>query len=828
ADAEAALFVVDEAILALSGYALPDPLAAFYPHRESGVATDHSRPLVLLANDLDLSQLQQLGEQQRRLMRAGFAGAMPPPAAAPSAKAARAQEEVMGMSFSTSMDATINLLFGEGGGAPIAVRSNFNPLALFVPALRTDGQGRARSELTLPDNLTRYRVMAVAVAGERLFGAGEAALTARLPLMVRPSPPRFLNFGDQCELPVVLQNQTDEPLEVAVALRATNLALTQAPGWLAAVPANDRVEVRFPVAAEQAGTARFQVAATAGRAADAAEGSFPVWTPATGEAFATYGVIDEGAIVQPVAAPENVFPQFGGLEISQSSTALQALTDAVLYLQTYPFECAEQLSSRILAIAALRDVLQAFEVAGLPSAQEISEGVARGLEKLAGIQNEDGGFGFWRRDEESWPFVSVHAAHALQRARLKGWEVPGQALERAAAYLQGIDRRIPERYGTAARQTIVAYALFVRQLMGQSDEQRALALAQEAGGAAKLPLEAQGWLIPILRGSPAGAAALAEIRAGLANRVSETAATAQFVTGYGDDDYLILRSNRRADGILLDALITDQPGSDLIPKLVRGLLGHRVAGHWGTTQDNVFVLLALDHYFAAFERETPDFAARAWLGGGYAGEQRFQGRSTERRHLSIPMARLGGGEQRLTLAKEGPGRLYYRIGMRYAPLDLRLEPAQHGFAVERSYAAVDDPGDVRRDEDGTWRIRAGARIRVRLTLVAPARRYHVALVDPLPGGLEIENGALAVTGSQPADPAAPQTGWWWRPWFQHENLRDERAEAFAALLWEGVHTYSYLARATTPGSFVAPPPRAEEMYHPETFGRGASDLVVVE
>jgi uncharacterized protein YfaS (alpha-2-macroglobulin family) len=48
------------------------------------------------------------------------------------------------------------------------------------------------------------------------------------------------------------------------------------------------------------------------------------------------------------------------------------------------------------------------------------------------------------------------------------------------------------------------------------------------------------------------------------------------------------------------------------------------------------------------------------------------------------------------------------------------------------------------------------------------------------------------------------------------------------MLWEGVHGYDYVARATTPGSFVVPPPKAEEMYMPETFGRGASDRVVVE
>jgi hypothetical protein len=59
-------------------------------------------------------------------------------------------------------------------------------------------------------------------------------------------------------------------------------------------------------------------------------------------------------------------------------------------------------------------------------------------------------------------------------------------------------------------------------------------------------------------------------------------------------------------------------------------------------------------------------------------------------------------------------------------------------------------------------------------------------------------------------------------------MRDERAEAFTTLLWDGVYDYSYMARATTPGEFIVPPAKAEEMYTPEVFGRSGSDLVIVE
>jgi len=138
---------------------------------------------------------------------------------------------------------------------------------------------------------------------------------------------------------------------------------------------------------------------------------------------------------------------------------------------------------------------------------------------------------------------------------------------------------------------------------------------------------------------------------------------------------------------------------------------------------------------------------------------------------------------------------------------------------------------VQQLEDGSWQIRAGARVQVEIEMVAPARRYHVALIDPLPAGLEPINPALRLSEPPPEGqspgPPRPYRGWWWGPWYQHQNLRDERAEAFATLLPGGVYQYRYYARATTPGQFVVPPARAEEMYAPETFGRSASSRVLV-
>ncbi len=165
----------------------------------------------------------------------------------------------------------------------------------------------------------------------------------------------------------------------------------------------------------------------------------------------------------------------------------------------------------------------------------------------------------------------------------------------------------------------------------------------------------------------------------------ETAGAANFTTSYDDQNYLLLGSDRRTDAILLDALIDDNPQSDLIPKLVNGLLAHRTRGRWGNTQENVFVLLALDRYFNTFEAQTPDFVARLWLGDDLRRQPRIQ--RPHHRAAAKPTSpwptwwiqTQPAAAQDLILSKEGAGRLYYRLGLRYAPTDLAPGAAGYGL-----------------------------------------------------------------------------------------------------------------------------------------------------
>ena len=186
---------------------------------------------------------------------------------------------------------------------------------------------------------------------------------------------------------------------------------------------------------------------------------------------------------------------------------------------------------------------------------------------------------------------------------------------------------------------------------------------------------------------------------------------------------------------------------------MRGLLAHRKRGRWGNTQENVFILLALDRYFQNYEAQTPDFVARVWLGEQYVAGFNFVGRTTEYQTVRVPMAYLAqqAGEQDLILSKRAlAGCTTGWAQLRAQGPDAQAAGAGLYRAAHATRRWMIQPTCGRmRTASGTCGPARGCACE--LTMVAPTRRYHVALVDPLPAGFEAINPALAVSGSIPQD-----------------------------------------------------------------------------
>ena len=105
------------------------------------------------------------------------------------------------------------------------------------------------------------------------------------------------------------------------------------------------------------------------------------------------------------------------------------------------------------------------------------------------------------------------------------------------------------------------------------------------------------------------------------------------------------------------------------------------------------------------------------------------------------------------------------------------------------------------------------------------------LEDPIPAGFEVIDPAL-LTNSQQAGVSqqridANRGPFWFDDWSQ-SVIRDEKVALFSDFLPKGTYEYTYLLRATVPGTFNVMPSIAYQAYQPEVFGRSDSAVVTVE
>ena len=807
AGAEVALMAVDEAVLALSRQPHADPLAPFYDRVEEG--TTHQ------------STIDILPDQGRDLAGApGFRRW-------PLSEGSLIGSGSLGARAAKSPD----VIAGSANARLAASRKDFRGNAVFSPLLQTDASGRVALTVKMPDSLTRYRIVALATAKTRNFGKAESAIVTQRRLNARTVAPRFLTQGDTFSLPVLVQNLDSRPRTVDVAVRAANLVGRGPAGKRVAIAGGQRAEVRFDFTTLARGRAVVQTIVTSGDFADASNVDVPVYEPATTESFATYGTVDDAPRFEQLVVPDGIFRDVGGVEVQLASTQLQSLTDAYWYLYAYPHECAEQRSARMLATAAIHDILDLYQTPGRPTRGEIDAQRAKDARLLAKDQRDDGGWGYFG-GMKSDPFVTMQVLQALA-AQKTGGDTTAKATEfvakEARSLLAELERaaaapraREPDREHLHYLVSLAASALATLAAVGEDVRPRAERLHALAGSLSAYPVDAKARLLSLVAKQDRHQAMRAKLLGDLLSAVHETASSATVATSYVEmERMMLLVSNSKTSALVLEALIRERPDHPVITKLARGVLDGRRHGRWMSTQENLVALQSIRRYFDAYEKVTPNYTGKLWFGQAAYAEQAFVGRSNVRGTAALDWnALVPGSSHDLALVKAGPGRMYYRVGITYAPRKTDLEPLDAGFVVRRGYAPVDDPADVIRLPDGRLKIRLGAKVLVTLETITTTRRHQVALVDPLPAGFEAVDAALAT--AEHTQEAAGDTRW------DFTNLRDDRSEAFEMVMGEGRHQLSYTVRATTPGTFVAAPAKAEEMYSPETFGRSSGQTVLIE
>src|SRR5690606_10337373 len=95
--------------------------------------------------------------------------------------------------------------------------------AIWKPGVVTNAAGIATVSFDAPDNLTAFRVMAVAADRGYRFGSSDKRFTVSRPLQLHRILPRFLTLGDTLQGGVVVHNETGKAGKATVTLKSDAL-----------------------------------------------------------------------------------------------------------------------------------------------------------------------------------------------------------------------------------------------------------------------------------------------------------------------------------------------------------------------------------------------------------------------------------------------------------------------------------------------------------------------------------------------------------------------------------------------------------------------------
>ncbi len=802
---EVTLWAVDEGVLALTGYKTPDPIDLIYKPRGLGLH---------LASDLVTVAPQVLAEAVT-IKGEGSPGG------------------------------------GGGLGAAEVLRSRFKSTAFFIGSVVTDAEGSAVATAKLPDNLTTFRVMAVAVTAGDRYGSGRSALLVTRPLLARPALPRFLRRNDEFTAGVVVNQRAGGTPTVSVGAVASGVVLNGNPARTVTLTAGRGSEVRFAFRDTTEDVATFRFRVSSGGDADAVEKPLPVRPAYHPRASTAAGVLRDTTTVE-FALPADIDPARSRVELNLGTSVLAVVQGAYQYLRVYPYDCSEQVASEVLPLIALYQARLALG-AGVKLPPDAKDQIADAVGALSRRQRPDGGIGLWDAHDWTTPWLSAYAGEALIAARAAGMAVSDTVLSRLGDYLsKSLHNELPIQAPVAYWYTEfrvrladrVAAVDFLSRL-GRSDlagENDLLQLAPQLAWEDRVRLAE----VVARRGAVRAARQLLEpIWASV--QVEGRRAVVPDSTRRPFYFY----SWERPIARLLTATLAADSSHRLLGPLVETLIAQGRAGQlspWNT-QDYGTAVGAL----AAFARRQQRAAARGIrVRSGSRVVLEAPGRAASAAVIDSAAPLTGlltdgpSGSKTLRLALETPpggdAPVYYYVTVREVPRNRPVTPDQQGIQVERWYEDFATGKPI-------VSVAEGQLVRVRLRITLPAERQFVVLDDPLPAGLEAvdlslrTSGVLVGPGATPPEQAEHEEtegessyrwGWyygswddgWWSP-FDHKEMRDDRVVYAATVLWPGTYSATYVARATTPGVFVRPPAHAEEMYNPAVHGRSEGGVFSV-
>lgn len=756
--ADVCLFAEDEGTLQVIGYRTPRPIRYFYADRPLSVGT-----WTTLEQILDEDWGSRSTDNKGMFIGGGDAFG----SAAPGAMA-----------------------------QVLHLREDFNPCAVWLSSIRTDEQGRFKASYKNPDTLTRYRVMAVALAGNSGFGTGEGDYAVNKPIMLEPAPPFTATVGDSLNIPVTVSQTGSRKGKWTVTLKSNDVASISQPSQTLTLEGNQPKTLLFNVKFNRDGEARlvWEVrAADAGGVPyssgvysllrDAAVNMFEVVPPFPDLREWRCFSLSSGHTLDVPGLLATPFLPGTPVRVTLSTSPFIYADGSVNFLLRYPYGCLEQLSSSTLPW--IYEPLLAKYLPGFKgkTAEERNRTLTSGIRKILRNQLSDGSLAYWQGGSSANEYCP-YAALVLTLARENGAYVPDEALNKLYGYLE---RRLS---GKPRENLLGAWVLARADRLPASLLNRLLDKSGELSPENRLYLA-----LAVALSSRPDSGILARR---LMNREPETEDSGRCALLQGLAEMSLDAANAAARANLA-RLIMDRTSRSF---------GERPLY---TTWSSGWDVILLGEYLKGLKVSSMSAPFRV-----DCGAQVVNGTCS----LSSPgRFRTAVGEKALLTLPES-GTAVYGIVEAHGRGKTQEDgiAVNKGFAVSRVYEKL--------GSGGKWEPAADfvtgdlVRITLHVDKGADALTY-VVMEDYLPSAFEAVNPALLsqIPGGRESEAGNQEDRWfYWNSWVSHREFLKDRVRFFANSWGRGRFTARYLARVTKSGTVIAPSAKAELMYKPEVYG----------
>jgi alpha-2-macroglobulin len=625
----------------------------------------------------------------------------------------------------------------------VQVRSDFRSTILWQPELKTDGNGMATVKVKYPDSLTTWQATARVITAGNQFGIGASSTRTKQPLIVRLETPRFFVVGDQVTVSGVINNNTEQAMQVSPELTADGLTITGAvvdgktvngeSGKQATIEVKPSGEARVDwlVAVTHASEAKLKVQARGSQYADAMEKTFTIYEHGIEKFIARSGKMRADSVAIKLDIPKERRAAGTTLMVQVAPSMATTMLDALPYLIDYPYGCTEQTMSRflpaIITAKTLRDLGLKPETAmnkifggieestaavthkkGKHDLSELDTITRESLARLYNFQHADGGWGWWK-EGDSDHFMTAYVLWGMTLARQGAVDVKQEAATRAASYLE---KELVEEEVNYDAQAWMLHALAVYHaaqkpdrlnpgdvsafqakafdnLWTNRDKLNAYTRALLALAAHNLGYHDKAKTL--VENLENGVKTDSQPDTSIVQSGAQTSDPSVIGTAHWGEDGIYWRwsdGGVEATSFALRALLAIDPQNKLVEPVTNWLVKNRRGAQWSNTRDTAIVVLTLNDYLRTSGELQPVLGYEVLVNGNSIVTKQISADDalSAPSKFDIPREVIRDGANEITIRRtNGTGPIYFSAQAKFFSLEEPLTPAGNEIFVRRQY-----------------------------------------------------------------------------------------------------------------------------------------------